>query len=138
MWQTILHVVHVVTALSLVGLVLIQHGKGADAGAAFGSGASATVFGSRGSGSFLTRATTFLAVMFFATSLTLAMLARQYKEPGSVMESFGQMTQPKATETAPETQLAVDDDVPVVPGRLERAVTDVPEVPDEAPRNSQP
>ena len=62
--ETLVVVVHVVIAVSLVGLVLIQQGKGADAGAAFGGGASQTVFGSRGSGSFLTRMTTFMAVIF--------------------------------------------------------------------------
>ncbi len=61
-------------AIALVALVLLQHGKGADAGAAFGSGASQTVFGSQGSGSFLTRATAILATVFFVTSLTLAYL----------------------------------------------------------------
>ncbi len=73
--QTILLLVHVVIAVALVGLVLLQHGKGADAGAAFGSGASQTVFGSQGSGSFLTRTTAVLATVFFVTSLTLAYLS---------------------------------------------------------------
>lgn len=63
--ETLVVVVHVVIAVALVGLVLIQQGKGADAGAAFGGGASQTVFGSQGSGSFLTRFTTLLAVVFF-------------------------------------------------------------------------
>ena len=63
--ETLVVVVHVVIAVALVGLVLIQQGKGADAGAAFGGGASQTVFGSQGSGSFLTRMTTLLAVVFF-------------------------------------------------------------------------
>ena len=66
--ETLVVVVHVVIAVALVGLVLIQQGKGADAGAAFGGGASQTVFGSQGSGSFLTRMTTFMAVIFFVTS----------------------------------------------------------------------
>lgn len=75
----VLHVVHVLTALALIGLVLIQHGKGADAGASFGGGASASqsVFGSSGSGSFLTRATAILATVFMLTSLGLAWYARQ-------------------------------------------------------------
>lgn len=72
-----LHVVHVLAALALIGLVLIQHGKGADAGASFGAGASNTVFGSAGSANFLTRATAVCAVIFFLTSLGLAWLARQ-------------------------------------------------------------
>lgn len=66
------HVIHVLAALGLIGLVLLQHGKGADAGAAFGSGASSTVFGSRGASSFLSRATAVLATTFFCTSLVLA------------------------------------------------------------------
>jgi len=71
------HVIHVLTALGLIGLVLLQHGKGADAGAAFGSGASSTVFGSRGSSSFLSRATAILATTFFCTSLVLAYFSSQ-------------------------------------------------------------
>ena len=68
-------VVHVVIAATLIVLVLLQHGKGADMGAAFGSGASGTVFGAAGSGSFLGRMTGWLGAGFFATSLVLAMLA---------------------------------------------------------------
>lgn len=78
--ETLVVVAHVVIAVALVGLVLIQQGKGADAGAAFGGGASQTVFGSQGSGSFLTRVTTFLAVLFFVTSFTLAVFAKQRAE----------------------------------------------------------
>lgn len=73
--QALALVVHVALAIGVIGLVLIQHGKGADAGAAFGSGASSTVFGARGSASFLTRVTTGLAAAFFATSLFLFYLA---------------------------------------------------------------
>lgn len=68
-------VVHIVIAATLVVLVLLQHGKGADMGAAFGSGASGTVFGSAGSGSFLGKMTAYLGAGFFVTSLVLAMLA---------------------------------------------------------------
>jgi len=73
--QSIALVIHVILAVAVIGLVLMQHGKGADAGAAFGSGASATVFGAGGSASFLTRATTALATLFFVTSLFLFYLA---------------------------------------------------------------
>ncbi len=83
--QTILVAVHLILAIGLIGLVLIQHGKGADAGAAFGSGASSTVFGSQGSGSFLTRATAVLATLFFVTSLALAYFAMQGAEQPSLM-----------------------------------------------------
>ncbi|KMQ76361.1 preprotein translocase subunit SecG [Marinobacter subterrani] len=78
--ETLVVVVHVVIAVTLVGLVLIQQGKGADAGAAFGGGASQTVFGSQGSGSFLTRFTTLLAIIFFVTSFSLAVFAKQRAE----------------------------------------------------------
>lgn len=73
--ETIVLVLHVLLALGLIALVLIQQGKGADAGAAFGSGSSGTVFGPAGSGSFLTRLTTTCATLFFVTSLTLAVMA---------------------------------------------------------------
>jgi preprotein translocase subunit SecG len=77
---------HIFLCAGLIGLVLIQHGKGADAGAAFGSGASATVFGSQGSASFLTKTTAILATTFFLTSLTLAYFSTQKIEPKSVVE----------------------------------------------------
>ena len=74
MLYNILLIVQILVALGIIGLVLIQHGKGADAGAAFGGGASGTVFGSKGSGNFLTKLTTGLAALFFANSLMLAWL----------------------------------------------------------------
>lgn len=77
MLESVIIIVHLVMALALVGLVLIQHGKGADAGASFGSGASATVFGAQGTGSFFGRVTAILATVFFATSLGLAYYAKQ-------------------------------------------------------------
>jgi preprotein translocase subunit SecG len=88
MAQILLLVVHVLACVALVTLVLLQHGKGADAGAAFGSGASQTVFGARGSGSFLTRATAILATVFFATSLSLAYFYGKRVEQKSVTEKI--------------------------------------------------
>ena len=88
--QTILTVVHLFLALGLIGLVLIQHGKGADMGAAFGSGASATVFGARGSGNFLSRTTAILAALFFVTSMILAYYASQVGEPVGLMDRVDQ------------------------------------------------
>ncbi|MGI9204063.1 MAG: preprotein translocase subunit SecG [Woeseiaceae bacterium] len=100
--QTPVLVVHTLIALAIVGLVLIQRGKGADAGAAFGSGASGTVFGSRGSTSFFSRATAILATAFFATSLTLAYLSsEQAGVTDSLMESM------PAVET--EEQSVIED-----------------------------
>ncbi|MGB5734472.1 MAG: preprotein translocase subunit SecG [Thiohalocapsa sp.] len=84
--QLILTVMHLMLAIGLVGLILIQHGKGADAGAAFGSGASATVFGAQGSGSFLTRSTAIIATLFFLTSMALAYFASQVGEPRGLMD----------------------------------------------------
>ena len=78
MYQLIL-IIHVLIAITVIGLVLIQHGKGADIGAAFGSGASNTVFGSQGTGSFLFKLTGALALAFFVTSLLLSsIVANQY------------------------------------------------------------
>jgi len=79
--------VHVLVGLGVIGLVLMQHGKGADAGAAFGGGASGSVFGSSGSANFLSRTTAVLATIFFATSLGLSYLASDKPaQPTSVME----------------------------------------------------
>ena len=85
---TFLFVVQVLVSICLIGFILIQHGKGADAGAAFGSGASSTVFGSHGSGNFLTRGTTVLAIIFLGNSLLLGYLAGEStRQQTSVMES---------------------------------------------------
>ncbi len=86
MAYTLFLVAHVIIAVALIALVLLQQGKGADAGAAFGSGASSTMFGSRGSASFLSRTTAVLATAFFVTSLTLAYVATQTATPVSVMD----------------------------------------------------
>ena len=101
MLYNIILAVFVLTSVALVGLILLQQGKGADAGAAFGSGASGTVFGSRGSASFLTRTTGILAALFFILSLSLAFLSNQQVKPSSVVEQ--QL----------EQQEAVSQDVPV-------------------------
>jgi preprotein translocase subunit SecG len=79
--------VHILIGISVIGLVLLQHGKGADMGAAFGSGASGSLFGASGSANFLSRTTAVLATVFFLTSLGLSYLAgNRPKAPGSVME----------------------------------------------------
>lgn len=98
--QSFILMVHVAVGLLLIGLVLLQRGKGADAGAGFGAGASGTVFGARGASSFLTRTTAVLATMFFATSLTLAYLAGQpTTAPTSLMEQGMEMPEPGAGTT---------------------------------------
>jgi preprotein translocase subunit SecG len=93
-------ITHTLIALGIIALVLLQRGKGADAGAAFGAGASGTVFGARGSGSFFSRATAVLATAFFASSLTLAYLSSQRSDaPDSLLE--GAPVVEAAVEEAP-------------------------------------
>ena len=96
--QTLILSIHIFLAIALIVLILVQHGKGADAGAAFGSGASSTVFGAQCSASFLTKITTFIALSFFLTSLALAYFASSVKpESGSLIDQSGdnmQKTQP--------------------------------------------
>jgi len=88
-WLTLIIVAHVLVALAIIGLVLLQHGKGADMGSGFGGGASSSLFGATGSANFLSRATAILATVFFATSLGLAYLAaeRPRASGGSVMDA---------------------------------------------------
>ena len=86
--ETTVIVVHILVSLGLIGLVMIQQGKGAEAGASFGGGASQTVFGSQGSGSFLTRMTAYLAFVFFVTSVSLAVIAKQKAEVASGEENI--------------------------------------------------
>ena len=81
--ETLVLVFHVLAALAVIGLVLIQHGKGADAGAGFGGGASSTVFGSGGAGNFLQRVTTGIAIAFFITSFGLAFYAKERSQAAS-------------------------------------------------------
>lgn len=88
MYYTILVIAHVLVSVALIGLVLIQHGKGADAGAAFGSGASGTVFGARGSANFLSRLTAWFAAAFFVLSLALAYIVHgRASTGGSVVDA---------------------------------------------------
>jgi len=85
--QKVVLIAHTFIAIMIIVLVLLQRGKGADAGAAFGSGASGTVFGARGSSNFFSRATAILATVFFASSLTLAYMSSQRVEgPSSLIE----------------------------------------------------
>ena len=92
-WITIVLVVHVLVALSVIGLVLLQHGKGADMGSGFGGGSSGSLFGATGSANFLSRATAVLATIFFLTSLGLAYMAsHRTKAEGGVMDAV--KTQP--------------------------------------------
>jgi preprotein translocase subunit SecG len=105
--QSTVLIIHTLISLAIIGLVLLQRGKGADAGAAFGAGASGTVFGARGSGSFFSRATAILATAFFATSLTLAFLSSQRTTgPESLMEGVPAV---EAEQAAPESPPAEEE-----------------------------
>lgn len=118
--ETLVVVVHVIAAIAIIALVLLQQGKGADAGAAFGSGASQTVFGSSGSGNFLTRSTTIAAVIFFVTSLTLAIYAKQYSLGGG-LDGGAPLVSPEILQEIEQS------DVPQI--NTSDAVSDVPEAP---------
>jgi len=125
--QSFLLVVQVLISISLIGLILIQHGKGADAGAAFGSGASSTVFGATGSASFLSRATAVLATLFFAVALSLTIIAHRQTNDVDLVDKY-------KPETAPVTIKTTDvpkSDVPVVPAtpKTDAKASDIPAVP---------
>jgi preprotein translocase subunit SecG len=120
---TILLVVQILVSISIITLVLLQQGKGADMGAGFGSGASGTVFGARGSGSFFTRATAILASVFYINCLLIAsplVLHVSRAAPDSVIEHIQQ--QEAQQKTAQEEKTPVDLD------KLKGAATDLPEV----------
>ncbi|MFG0381467.1 preprotein translocase subunit SecG [Pseudomonas sp. zbq_18] len=125
MLETVVIVVHLLGALGIVGFVLIQQGKGADAGASFGAGASATVFGSQGSANFLSRTTAVLAAIFFITSLGLAFFAKQKSDN---LTQVG-LPDPAALEVQ---QKPVVEDVPVLEVQKESSESaDVPSVPEQ-------
>lgn len=121
-WLTLVLIVHVLAALGIIGLVLLQHGKGADVGASFGGGASGSLFGATGSANFLSRATAVLAAIFFATSLGLAYLAsHRTVEGGGVMD---------AVKDAPVSQVPVPSSAPA-------ANPDKPAAENDAAKNSK-
>ncbi|MCH9693800.1 MAG: preprotein translocase subunit SecG [Gammaproteobacteria bacterium] len=119
---------HTLIALMIIVLVLLQRGKGADAGAAFGAGASGTVFGARGSGSFFSRATAVCATAFFVSSLTLAYLSSQRTTaPDSLLEDL-----PAVEEVVEELpQISTDEatDMPAIE-TVEEAVDEMPALPE--------
>ena len=107
MWINIVIGLHVLVALVIIGLVLLQHGKGADMGSGFGGGSSSSLFGATGSANFLSRATAVLATVFFLTSLGLAYLAtNKPKTGGGVLDAVKSQPAEKAAEKAPEKAAA--------------------------------
>ncbi|MEZ5529798.1 MAG: preprotein translocase subunit SecG [Porticoccaceae bacterium] len=100
-------IIHLLTALSIIGLILVQQGKGAEAGASFGSGASQTVFGSSGSWSFFTKATALLATVFFITSFTLAVMSKDKANVGDAV-----LPELEAVQQAIEAEIPQSDEIP--------------------------
>jgi len=128
-------IAHTLIALGIIALVLLQRGKGADAGAGFGAGASGTVFGARGSGSFFSRATGILATAFFVTSLTLAYLSSQHSGgPSSLLEDAAVVEEqveeaPVINEEMPVSDmpsLELADDEAAIPALEEEAPAEDP------------
>lgn len=115
--ENIVIVVHVLVALSIIGLILLQQGKGAEAGASFGGGASQTVFGSQGGGNFFAKVTAILAIIFFVTSFSLAIIAKNKAQVST--DSIGIPTL---------EQEGLESDVPAVNVEAENVASDVPVV----------
>src|ERR1022692_2493650 len=101
-WETLLLGLHVVVAAALIGFVLLQHGKGADMGAAFGSGASGSLFGAAGSANFLSRTTAVLATVFFVTSLGLTWFGTTQGAPKGVGQGGGMKSLRAPAKKAPD------------------------------------
>lgn len=129
--ESLIIIVHVLAAIAVTVLVLLQRGKGAEMGASFGSGASQTMFGSTGSGNVLTKSTSIFAVIFFITSLSLAVIARQAADQsvlgGALIEDVDQVNaEMQAAQPTPD-EASADDDVPLV----ESVEGDIPAAPDQ-------
>ncbi len=130
MLQNIVLIVHVLAALMIIGLVLLQRGKGAEAGTGFGSGASGTVFGARGSANFLSRTTGVLVAVFFATSMALTYLSTQRKAPSSLLEQAG------AVQTAPAPAEAPPPAPEKAPAQDTTPAGELPALQGETPKDS--
>ncbi|HEY6864322.1 MAG TPA: preprotein translocase subunit SecG [Burkholderiales bacterium] len=120
-WFTLILIIDVLVAMGIIGLVLLQHGKGADVGAAFGSGASGSLFGASGSANFLSRSTAVLAVVFFITTFTLAYLAsHRPRGESAVIDSV------KEQPAAPPAPATGGDNAPKAPTTPDPKANEVP------------
>lgn len=135
MLQTVLLVLHIVIAIALIAIILLQQGRGATAGAAFGSGASGTVFGARGSATFLSRTTSILATVFFANCLLLAYLATQQSTPVSIARQIEQTAGAPAPrdDGTPPPPTAAAPGVNAPAAAPAQPATDVPSIPASQP-----
>ncbi len=128
--ENLIFLLHLLTALAIIGLIMLQRGKGAEMGASFGGGASQTLFGASGSGNFFSKMTAICAFVFFVTSFSLAVIAKQ----GA---SVGDDSLPAVVESSAEEIPAVseddssDADIPVVDEASDSSAGDIPEVPEE-------
>lgn len=122
---TIVLAVQILTALGMIGLILLQHGKGADMGAAFGSGASGSLFGATGSANFLSRSTAVLAAVFFVCTLALAYFSHSVRPAGSgsVLERAAPATTPAAPGAAPSPASQIPGGGTPVPAQQGPATT---------------
>ena len=136
MFEQLVLVAHVLIAVAIIGLILLQQGKGAEMGASFGAGSSQTLFGAQGGGNVLTRFTAILATVFFVTSFTLAVIAKNKAEALStdgviaIDTEFSQSAEASAAPVEAQTSApAVDGDVPALPadGAAGDVVNDIPE-----------
>ena len=118
-WTNLIIVVHVLIALAIIGLVLLQHGKGADMGSGFGGGASGSLFGATGSANFLSRATAVLATLFFVSSLGLAYLAgsRPKEGGGTVMDRVPAQQKQEQKQAQPDQPAAETPKPAADPGK---------------------
>jgi len=124
--QSLLAIVQGIVSVALIAIILLQHGRGADAGASFGSGSSATVFGSRGAGNFFTRLTAVLAAVFLANSLALSYIAKQGFTQGSLID---QQSPAEIIET--DADEGITASIPILPEEApaEAAETESPPSP---------
>jgi preprotein translocase subunit SecG len=142
--EQIILIVHLLLALAIIGLIMLQQGKGAEMGASFGAGASQTLFGSSGSGNVLTRATSWLVALFFVSSFGLAVLAKQRTDvqdavalplPPEVEAAAGQFAPADSGAELSVEQIedlpVVDDSEPAMTGGDMPAAGDIPELPEQ-------
>ena len=123
--ELLVTVIHVISALGIIGLVLLQHGKGADMGAAFGGGSSGSLFGASGSANFLSRSTSVMATIFFVTSLGLTWFSSHRGEQKGLMSTPPAKSAPATSSTAP----AAPSTVPVpdkAAGDVDSKVKEIP------------
>ena len=134
--EKIILIVHLLTALAIIGMILLQQGKGAEAGASFGSGASQTVLGSAGGWNFFSKVTGILATVFFITSFGLAVIAKESAKVGGEVLPELQTVQEALDSELPEIESLGDatSDIPVLE---DEAATSTDEIPDSVPSSDE-